>query len=87
VIPVDDRWLSTQEAAARIGITSRTLYRRIDEGDLPAYKIGRLIKLKCSEVDAFIDAQRIKPGELSHLYPDMSDLDAVATSETDERGR
>ena len=34
-------WLSTKEAAARLGITLRSLYRFIDEGDLAAYKFGR----------------------------------------------
>lgn len=82
----DDTWMSTQEAAARIGITTRTLYRRIDEGDVSAYKIGRLIKLRRSEVDAFIDAHRIKPGDLTHLYPELTAALASETSEIDESG-
>ncbi len=72
--PVDGaaeiQWLSTAEAASRLGITPRTLYRFIDEGQLPAYRFGRVIRLKASEVDAFIDACRIEPGTLEHLYPD-----------------
>ncbi|MFP5328418.1 MAG: helix-turn-helix domain-containing protein, partial [Acidimicrobiia bacterium] len=28
----ETRWLSTKDAAERLGITSRTLYRLIDEG-------------------------------------------------------
>lgn len=64
------QWLSTAEAASRLGITPRTLYRFIDEGQLPAYRFGRVIRLKASEVDAFIDACRIEPGTLEHLYPD-----------------
>jgi excisionase family DNA binding protein len=34
-------WLSTKEASERLGITLRSLYRFIDEGDLVAYKFGR----------------------------------------------
>lgn len=63
-------WLSTKEAARRVGITPRTLYRLIDEGQIPAYKFGRVIRLKTDEVDGFIDAARIVPGELGHLYND-----------------
>jgi excisionase family DNA binding protein len=63
-------WLSTQEAARRLGITPRTLYRFIDHGELPAYRFGRVIRLQAREVDAFIKASRIKPGELEHLYPE-----------------
>ena len=64
------RWLSTAEAARKLGITPRTLYRFIDEGQLPAYRFGRVIRLKDQEVDAFIDSCRIKPGTLEHLYPE-----------------
>lgn len=63
-------WMSTQEAARRLGVTPRTLYRFVDEGDLAAYKMGRVFRLKRSDVDAFIDASKIEPGSLEHLYPE-----------------
>jgi putative molybdopterin biosynthesis protein len=68
----DAVWLSTQEAARRLGVTARTLYRFIDQGDLPAYRLGRVIRLMLQDVDAFIEASRIEPGSLEHLYPDTS---------------
>lgn len=64
------RWLSTKDASARLGITLRTLYRLIDEGQVPAYKFGRVIRLKETEVDSFIESARVVPGNLTHLYPD-----------------
>src|SRR5436305_9638498 len=67
---VEIQWMSTGEAARRLGVTVRTLYRLIDEGELPAYKFGRVIRLQENEVDAFIDRSRIEPGRLQHLYPD-----------------
>jgi excisionase family DNA binding protein len=63
-------WLSTQDAARRLGVTPRTLYRFIDEGQLPAYRLGRVIRLQLSEVDEFIERCRIQPGSLEHLYPE-----------------
>lgn len=63
-------WLSTQDAARRLGVTPRTLYRFIDLGELPAYRLGRVIRLKAVDVDAFIEASRIQPGSLEHLYPE-----------------
>jgi len=64
------RWLSTAEAARRLGITTRTLYRFIDEGQVPGYRFGRVIRLTEHEVDAFIEQCRIAPGTLDHLYPE-----------------
>jgi excisionase family DNA binding protein len=66
----DVQWMSTADAAKRLGITPRTLYRFIDEGQLPAYRFGRVIRLKATEVDTFIDSCRIEPGTLEHLYPE-----------------
>ncbi|WP_420637483.1 helix-turn-helix domain-containing protein [Candidatus Poriferisocius sp.] len=63
-------WLNTETAARRLGITTRTLYRFINEGGLPAYRMGRVIRVKQTDVDAFIESSRIQPGTLSHLYPD-----------------
>ena len=48
--------MTTAEAAAALGVTIRTLYRLIDEGALPAYKLGRLIRLRTAEVEAYRDA-------------------------------
>ena len=65
-----DGWLSSKEAAQRIGVAQRTLYRFIDEDRLPAYRLGRVIRLKVLDVEAFIEAGRIRPGTLRHLYPE-----------------
>jgi excisionase family DNA binding protein len=64
------RWMSTKDASERLGVTLRTLYRFIDEGRLPAYQMGRVIRVKADELEAFIDSIRIEPGSLAHLYPD-----------------
>jgi excisionase family DNA binding protein len=63
------RWLGTKEASARLGMTLRSLYRFIDEGELTAYRFGRVIRLMEGDVDRFIESRRIEPGTLEHLYP------------------
>lgn len=64
------RWLSTADAAKYLGITPRTLYRFIDQGDVAAFRFGRVIRLKQDDVDQFIEDRRIEPGTLEHLYPE-----------------
>jgi excisionase family DNA binding protein len=65
-------WMSTKEASRYLGVNLRTLYRFIDEGELPAYKFGRVIRLKESDLMTFVDSSRIPPGSLEHLYPEPS---------------
>ena len=62
-------WLGTTEAADRLGVVPRTLYRTIDEGLVLAYKMGRVIRVKSVDIDAFLESTRVEPGSLNHLYP------------------
>lgn len=64
-----EAWLGAPAAAKRLGIMLVTLYRIIDGGELPAYKFGRVIRLKRADVDAYIERSRVQPGTLAHLYP------------------
>ena len=67
--------MSTAEVAHYLGVNTRTLYRMIDEGDLAAYKFGRVIRLKEDDVLAFVEHSRIVPGSLEHLYPEPARVD------------
>ena len=62
-------WLGAPAAASLLGIRLKTVYGLINSGHLPAYKIGRVIRLRRVEVMAYVERCRIKPGTLSHLYP------------------
>lgn len=63
-------WLSTKAAATKLGITLRSLYKAIDEGKIQAFHMGRVIRLRNPDVDAFIEASKVEAGTLRHLYPD-----------------
>lgn len=49
-------WASIDEAAAHLGVRKDSVYRWIESRGLPAKKIGKLWKLKLSEVDAWVSA-------------------------------
>lgn len=72
--PAASQWMGTQEAARYIGVTPRTLYRFINDGAVAAYKMGRVIRLRRSDLDAFLEANRIAPGSLEHLTPELRSL-------------
>ena len=72
--PEDIVWMNSAEASKRLGVTVRTLYRFIDDGNLPAYRFGRVIRLKQEEVDSFIESCRIEPGTLDSAPPRAEEL-------------
>lgn len=51
-------WMGTAEVCTRLGVRLRELYRLIDAGELPAYKIGRLIRLRTSDVEDYARRHR-----------------------------
>ena len=69
----DPVWFGTPEAAKYIGETQRTLYRLIDAGDVPAYKLGLVMRIRRADLDDVLERSRVRPGELGHLYPSPPD--------------
>ena len=47
------RWISSVRAAERLGVSIRDLYRLIDRGELPAYRIASEMRLLAHEVEDF----------------------------------
>jgi excisionase family DNA binding protein len=48
--PGGEEWLSTAGAASLLGLTSRRLFRLIDTGRLPAYRFGRVVRVRRRDV-------------------------------------
>ena len=46
-------WLSANQACRRLRISRSTLYRLINDGELPAYRIGWMIRLLVEDVEAY----------------------------------
>ena len=51
---MEDRWLSVDQIADHLGIKRDTVYRWIDERQMPGHKIGRLWKFNKQEVDEWV---------------------------------
>ena len=62
-------WMSSADAAVYLGITTRTLYRLADRGEIAAYQIGRVYRFRVADLDAYLESARVQPGTLRHLYP------------------
>ena len=51
---MNDRWLSVAEICTYLGIKRDTVYKWIRKKELPAHRVGKLWKLKVSEVDEWV---------------------------------
>ena len=67
-------WMSTEDAARRLGVATKTVYRFIDRGELLAYRIGRVIRLKEADIEAYEASCQIEPGSCL-LYTSPSPRD------------
>jgi excisionase family DNA binding protein len=74
-------WLGTPAASTYLGVSQRTLYRLIDQGDVAAYQMGRVIRVRKEDLDAYLEQARIEPGALRHLYPDPEPPDQAGLME------
>ena len=53
----NEKWIGIEEAAEYLGVKSSTLREWIKkEKGLPARKIGKMWKFKCSELDAWVNS-------------------------------
>ena len=51
-----ESWGSLDEIARHVGVSQDTIHRWIRNREMPAHKVGRLWKLKASQVDAWVEA-------------------------------
>ena len=53
---VAERWVGVEDVATHLGVAKDSVYRWIEERGLPAHRVGRLLRLKLSEVDEWVRA-------------------------------
>jgi excisionase family DNA binding protein len=53
--PKERRYLSVESAAIYVGVSTQTIRRSIDCGELPAYRFGKkLVRVQQSDLDAML---------------------------------
>ena len=51
-----DPWVAVGQVADHLDVTKDTVYRWIDQEGLPARKVGRLLRFRLREIDAWVEA-------------------------------
>lgn len=57
-VETNDEWLKTTQAAKKLGITPRGLQKLVERGDILAYRIGRVLRFRPSDVETYLDKAR-----------------------------
>lgn len=52
----DEKWVGVDDVAAHLGVARDSIYRWVEKRGLPARKVGRLLRFKLSEIDAWVEA-------------------------------
>jgi excisionase family DNA binding protein len=58
----DETFLTTDEVLDYLQVNLRTVYRLIKAGKLPAVRVGRQWRFRRSDIDAWLDSQRVRAG-------------------------
>ena len=68
--------LTTKETAKYLKLSIRTIQTYREQGDLPFYQFGRVIRYKQSEIDQFLSKYKnIKPTpNLTHKWVELQDM-------------
>ncbi|HSH77318.1 MAG TPA: helix-turn-helix domain-containing protein [Herpetosiphonaceae bacterium] len=53
--------LDIEAAATCLGVSVSTVRRLVRTGDLPAFRVGRQLRFRPEEIDAYIESRRIRP--------------------------
>jgi excisionase family DNA binding protein len=59
----DFELLSIVQVCQRLDMGKSWVYRRIHEGEIPSVKLGRTIKVRRSELEAYLEKHRYRPSD------------------------
>ena len=54
-----NEYLKVEDISAYLSIKTKTLYAMVESGDIPHYRIGRLIRFKIEDVDLWMEAKKV----------------------------
>ena len=61
-VDIEARYLTVSEVAALLRVSTMTVYRLINAGDLPALRIGRSFRLREDDFDRYLAERLTKAG-------------------------
>ena len=50
----EESWVGIEKVAAHLRVAKESIYRWVESKGFPAHRVGRLLRFKLSEVDAWV---------------------------------
>ena len=51
---IEERWVGVGDVATHLKVAKDSVYRWIEQRNLPAHRVGRLFRFKLSEIDEWV---------------------------------
>ena len=79
-----EQYYSIEEISKRLNLSQKTIRRHISSGKLNSFKIGGVYRIKESDIESFIDGNRINNDGQINLFPEMGAVESSNTRRGDD---
>jgi excisionase family DNA binding protein len=79
-------WLTVKELSKYINIKEKTIYHLVTKGSIPHYRIGKMVRFKKQEIDAWMNSHKAKPLK-QHTNKIIRSVYNQATGKPDRLGK
>jgi len=59
-----DKWLTLEQIAEYLQMSTSSIYKMAQVGKIPAYKIGRQWRFRREEIDKWVEKQKVKRNKI-----------------------
>ncbi|HOJ16777.1 MAG TPA: helix-turn-helix domain-containing protein [Caldisericia bacterium] len=63
-IMIMDKWLTLEQIAEYLQMSTSSIYKMAQAGRIPAYKVGRQWRFKKEEIDSWVEKQKVKRNKI-----------------------
>lgn len=77
--PDPNRFVTVPEVARMLRVSNMTVYRLVNAEELPAFRIGRSIRIPLTAVGRFLEQHRVTDSWEASQAEDTEDTDAQVT--------